>query len=90
VFLGPFAVEPEFRSLGLGATLIRQACAAAAKAGHGLILLVGDGAYFQPLGFSQVQAGRIVMPGPVDPARVFTLALTPGADEGVSGAVTAG
>lgn len=90
VFLGPFAVEPEFRSLGLGATLIRQACAAAAKAGHRLILLVGDGAYFQPLGFSRVPAGRIVLPGPVDPARVLTLALTPGADEGVSGAVTAG
>lgn len=90
VFLGPFAVEPEFRSLGLGATLIRQACAAAAGAGHKLILLVGDGAYFEPLGFSRVPAGRIVPPGPVDPARVFTLALAPGADLALTGLVTAG
>lgn len=90
VFLGPFAVEPEFRSLGLGATLIRTACAAAAKAGHRLVLLVGDAAYFEPLGFSKVPPGRIVLPGPVDPGRVLTLALVPGADAGLKGAVTAG
>ena len=74
VFLGPFAVEPEFRSLGLGAALIRKACAAAKDAGHALILLVGDAPYFEPLGFRKVAAGRIVLPGPVDPR--------PGADPG--------
>jgi predicted N-acetyltransferase YhbS len=90
VFLGPFAVEPEFRSLGLGAALIRRACAAAKAAGHDLILLVGDAPYFSPLGFGKVAPGRIVLPGPVDPNRVLTLALTPGADEALAGAVTAG
>jgi predicted N-acetyltransferase YhbS len=88
VFLGPFAVEPECRSLGLGASLIQQACQAGAQAGHELILLVGDGAYFEPLGFRQVPPGRLVLPGPVDPKRVLTLALVPGADDDVSGVVT--
>jgi predicted N-acetyltransferase YhbS len=90
VFLGPFAVEPEHRSLGLGAALIRQACEAARAAGHDLILLVGDAAYFEPLGFRKVPPGRITLPGPVDPGRVFALALTPGADEGLAGAVRPG
>ena len=90
VFLGPFAVEAECRSLGLGAALIRRACAAAAEAGHGLVLLVGDRAYFEPLGFRPVAPKRIVLPGPVDPARVLTLALKPGADEDLAGPVRAG
>jgi predicted N-acetyltransferase YhbS len=88
VFLGPFAVEPEYRSLGLGASLIRQACMASGPAGHALILLVGPAAYFEPLGFRQVPPGRLVMPGPVDPKRMFSLALVPGADDDLSGAVT--
>ncbi len=90
VFLGPFAVEPEFRSLGLGAALIRKACEAARDAGHALILLVGDEPYFAPLGFRKVPPGRVPMPGPVDPNRVLVLALTPGADQDLSGPVTAG
>ena len=90
VFLGPFAVEPAFRSLGLGAALIREACAAAGRAGHDLIVLVGDEPYFAPLGFRKAPPGRIRMPGPVDPNRVLTLALTPGADEDLAGPVTAG
>jgi len=88
VFLGPFAVEPEFRSLGLGATLIRRAIAASGEAGHRMILLVGDGPYFEPLGFRHVPPGRIILPGPVNPARVFSLALVAGGDDDLSGAVT--
>jgi predicted N-acetyltransferase YhbS len=90
VFLGPFAVESEFRSLGLGAALIRKACAAAADAGWPAVLLVGDAPYFEPLGFRKVPPGRIVLPGPVDPGRVLTLALTPGADADLAGPVRAG
>jgi predicted N-acetyltransferase YhbS len=71
VLLGPFAVEPDWRSRGLGAALIERACAAAEAAGHALIFLVGDAPYFGPLGFQVVPTGRIRMPGPVDPARVM-------------------
>ncbi len=89
VLLGPFAVEPEWRSRGLGAALILRACEAAEAAGHALILLVGDAPYFEPLGFQAVPPGRIVMPGPVDPARVMSRALAPGAAGVLTGIVQA-
>jgi predicted N-acetyltransferase YhbS len=71
VLLGPFAVEPDWRSRGLGAALILRACAVAQTAGHALIFLVGDAPYFEPLGFQVVPRGRVVMPGPVDPSRMM-------------------
>ncbi|HZC17808.1 MAG TPA: N-acetyltransferase [Caulobacteraceae bacterium] len=80
VLLGPFAVEPDWRSRGLGAALIERARAAAKAAGHGLILLVGDAPYFEALGFQVVPKGRIVMPGPVDPDRVMFISFTGDAD----------
>jgi predicted N-acetyltransferase YhbS len=88
LMLGPFAVDAAYRSLGLGAALIEQACNAAAAAGHGLVLLVGDEAYFSPLGFSAASARRVVMPGPVDQRRVLVRALIPGAEESAIGLVT--
>jgi len=88
VFLGPFGVEPGQRSLGLGAKLIARAVEAAQAAGHGAILLVGDAPYFEPLGFEVVPAGRISLPGPVDPRRVLWRALKPGGVDGLNGAVT--
>ena len=88
ILLGPFAVDPANRSQGLGAMLIVKACDAAAKAGHGSILLVGDQPYFEPLGFSAAP-GLIRLPGPVDPRRVLIRALRPGGADGLAGAVTA-
>ena len=88
VFLGPFAVEADQRGQGLGAGLIRKACEAARDAGHAAIFLVGDAAYFQPLGFDPVPQGRLVMPGPVDPRRLLWRALTPGGTAALSGDVT--
>jgi predicted N-acetyltransferase YhbS len=90
VFLGPFAVEPAFRSLGVGGALIERACVAAAEAGNGLILLVGDAPYFEPLGFSKAPVGRIVMPGPVDAHRLLIRPLAEGAADGLAGRVRAG
>ena len=87
VFLGPFAVEAGQRKHGLGAMLIKRACEAAAAAGHDAILLVGDAPYFGPLGFEQVPAGRIELPGPVDPRRVLWRALKPGGTDALNGAV---
>jgi predicted N-acetyltransferase YhbS len=88
VFLGPFAVEADQRKHGLGAALIKRACEAAAAGGHDAILLVGDLPYFGPLGFEVVPAGRIALPGPVDPRRVLWRALKPGGTDGLNGAVT--
>ena len=87
IFLGPIAVEPEYRSQGLGAALIERACEAAARAGHPTIVLVGDTPFFGPLGF--VPAPRVTMPGPVDRRRVLARGLAAGADEGLEGLVAA-
>jgi predicted N-acetyltransferase YhbS len=88
ILLGPFAVDPDWRSQGLGAGLIVKACEAAAAAGHGLVILVGDEPYFGELGFSTKPAARAVMPGPVDQRRVLVRALRPGADDELEGEVT--
>jgi predicted N-acetyltransferase YhbS len=85
IFLGPIAVEPSWRSRGLGAALVRKACEATQAAGHDLILLVGDPPFFGPLGFSMVPQGRVTMPGPVDPRRLLARALISGADAGLEG-----
>jgi predicted N-acetyltransferase YhbS len=87
ILLGPFAVDPDYRSQGLGAALIVRAAEAAAAAGHALIVLVGDMPYFGPLGF--VPAPRVTMPGPADPRRVLVRPLVPGAADGLEGPVVA-
>jgi predicted N-acetyltransferase YhbS len=87
LLLGPFAVDPDYRSQGLGAALIVHACEAAQKRGERLVVLVGDEPYFGPLGF--VAAPKVRMPGPVDQRRVLARPLTVGADAGLEGAVAA-
>ena len=87
LLLGPFAVEQDLRGQGLGAALIAHACEAARLAGHGLILLVGDEAFFGPLGFSAEPARRVRLPGPVDQRRVLVRPLKPGAADDLSGPV---
>jgi predicted N-acetyltransferase YhbS len=87
IFLGPIAVELDHRRHGLGAALIERACAAAAGAGHAMIVLVGDRPFFGPLGFAS--APGVIMPGPVDQTRVLARALLPGADVGLEGLVVA-
>lgn len=85
LLLGPFAVEATERSAGIGAALIERSCQAAEAAGHAVVLLVGDLAYFGPLGFCQTKGVR--MPGPVDPRRVLARALAANATDGLSGDV---
>jgi predicted N-acetyltransferase YhbS len=72
LFLGPIAVDPDRRSAGLGKALV-VACLQAATAADDprSVILVGDLAYFGPLGFAQIPKGEITLPGPVDPARLL-------------------
>jgi ribosomal protein S18 acetylase RimI-like enzyme len=88
LLLGPLTVEPAFRSRGIGERLIRQSLDAARAQGHRLVILVGDEPYYKRFGFKRVPMGRILLPGPVDPARVLTCELVDGAFEGVKGPVT--
>jgi predicted N-acetyltransferase YhbS len=85
LLLGPLVVDPAFHSRGIGQALLNASLEAAAAAGHRLVLLVGDEPYYARVGFSRVPAGRIAMPGPVDPRRVLWRALDDGAAEGVYG-----
>jgi predicted N-acetyltransferase YhbS len=87
IFLGPIAVEEDYRSHGVGAALIERCCAAATAAGHAAIVLVGDTPFFGPLGFAQ--APSVIMPGPVDQSRVLARALLPRADAALKGLVVA-
>lgn len=89
LLLGPLTVEPAFRERGIGQALIARALKEATAQGHRLVLLVGDEPYYGKAGFRQVPPGRIVMPGPVDPARVLIAELLNGALDGVSGRVRA-
>lgn len=75
VFLGPLAVEEDQRGSGLGARLVTAACEAARAAGETCVLLVGDAPFFSRLGFSTEPGRDVILPGPVDPARVLVRAL---------------
>ena len=87
LLLGPLTVEPAFKSKGIGGALMQTALEAARRQGHRLVILVGDEPYYARFGFRQVPPGRLVLPGPVNPARLLYLALAEGAFEGVAGAV---
>ncbi len=82
-FLGPIVVDDTYRSLGIGRHLIKLSLEAAAREGLRAVLLVGDAAYFQPLGFERAD---MTLPGPVDQRRVLIHYTTPG--DCLSGAVS--
>jgi predicted N-acetyltransferase YhbS len=86
LFLGPIAVEGGWRKHGIGADLIARAVAAAEAADEAFILLVGDWPLFGPHGFEVVPTGQVILPGPVDPRRVFWRATRAGGLDGVAGA----
>lgn len=90
LLLGPLAVRPAFKSLGIGRRLVALALEAAAKAGYTAVLLVGDEPYYGPLGFKRVPNGQISMPRPVDPSRLLVHEVTPGAFARWSGMVDHG
>jgi predicted N-acetyltransferase YhbS len=85
LLLGPLIVEPVFRSQGIGEALVGRSLAAAKAARWTLVILVGDEPYYARVGFQRVPEGRIVMPGPVDPARLLYCELEPGALEAAEG-----
>lgn len=87
LMLGPLAVRPAFKNLGIGRRLVAIALEAAAKAGIAAIMLVGDEPYYGPLGFSRIPRGQISMPRPVDPDRLLAHEIMPGAVARLAGEV---
>jgi predicted N-acetyltransferase YhbS len=85
--LGPLAVDPECRGLGIGAALMNHALATARLRGHGAVILLGDAPYYARFGFSAEQTGGLALPGPFERERLLALELRPGALTGAQGLI---
>jgi predicted N-acetyltransferase YhbS len=85
--LGPLAVDPAFRKLGIGKALVQCALAAAKARGHGAVLLLGDASYYARFGFSALKTGELRLPGPFEPDRLLGLELREGALDGAWGMI---
>lgn len=78
LLLGPLAVDPGLKGMGVGRALVRKSLEAARAAGHALVLLVGDPAYYGQFGFVPAAPLGFCMPGE-KPERLQVLALAAGA-----------
>lgn len=87
LLLGPLAVIPDWKGIGIGRHLLKLAVDKAREKGFGVVVLVGDAPYYGPLGFSKIRPGQITMPRPVDPERLLACELTPGALAALQGPV---
>lgn len=87
LMLGPLAVRPDYKNLGIGRNLVKIALKAAQAAGFEVVLLVGDEPYYGPLGFKRVPRGQLSMPRPVDLDRLLFVEFVDGAAAKLSGMV---
>ena len=87
LLLGPLTIEPPFRGRGIAIKMLERALSEARRAGHRLVVLVGDEPYYAKVGFKRIPRRQVTMPGPVDPARLLVAELAEGAFEGVSGPI---
>lgn len=87
LFLGPLGVDPDAQHHGCGASLVHECVEACRADGAGAIVLVGAHEFFAPHGFTRIPAGRLTLPGPVDPARFLWCELRTDFCDGVSGSV---
>lgn len=87
LLLGPLAVRPAFKNLGIGRRLVAIALHAAEKAGAPAVMLVGDEPYYGPLGFKRVPRGQVSMPRPVDLDRILVVEIEAGSLARLTGEV---
>ncbi|WP_441233696.1 GNAT family N-acetyltransferase [Bradyrhizobium sp. 930_D9_N1_4] len=85
--LGPLAVDPACRELGIGAALMQQALAAARARGHAAVILLGDARYYARIGFSAENTGALSLPGPFERDRLLAIEFTDGALDGATGMI---
>jgi len=85
--LGPLAVDPACRELGIGAALMHQALVAARARGHGAVILLGDAPYYARFGFSAKKTGALVLPGPFERDRLLAIEFQTGALDGAEGMI---
>jgi predicted N-acetyltransferase YhbS len=89
LLLGPLVVHPAYKGNGFGRALAEGGIARARAQGFRLIVLVGDMPYYGRFGCAPIPRGQIILPGPVDPARLLALELAPGALRDAAGLVQA-
>jgi len=89
LMLGPLAVDPAFKGIGIGSALMNHARGAARERGHTAVILLGDAPYYARFGFSAARTTALTLPGPFAPERLLGLELTPDALDGASGMVMA-
>ena len=82
VVLGPLAVDPSCRALGIGGSLMRHAIEQAHRLGHAAIILLGDAPYYARFGFEAAKAAELHLPGAFERDRLLGLDLTEGALDG--------
>jgi predicted N-acetyltransferase YhbS len=87
LLLGPLAVRPAQKNLGIGRELVAISVEAARQERAGAVLLVGDEPYYGPLGFKRIARGQISMPRPVDLDRILVQEFIPGTVERLRGEV---
>src|ERR1700677_87216 len=87
VMLGPLAVDPICRELGVGAALMNHALLATKARGHGAVILLGDAPYYARFGFSTLKTGELSLPGPFERDRLLGLELRDGALDGAWGMI---
>ena len=85
--LGPLAVDPTSRGLGVGTALVNHALAAAKARGHGAVVLLGDASYYARFGFSALKTGELRLPGPFEREGLLGLELGAGALDGARGMI---
>ena len=87
LMLGPLAVDPSCRKLGVGAALMNRALATAKARGHGAVVLLGDAPYYTRFGFSGLKTTELSLPGPFERDRLLGLELRDGALDGAWGMI---
>jgi predicted N-acetyltransferase YhbS len=85
--LGPLAVDPMCRELGVGAALMTNALAEAKARGHGVVILLGDAPYYARFGFSGLKTGELSLPGPFERDRLLGHELREGTLDGAWGMI---
>ncbi len=85
VALAPMAVRPDVQRRAIGSRLVRRGLEAARQRGEAIVIVVGHPGYYPRFGFSAELARRLR--GPFSGDVFMALELTPGALDGVTGAV---
>src|SRR6201996_4524833 len=89
LMLGPLAVDPRCRALGVGAPLMARALEIARQRGHGAVILLGHAPYYARFGFSATKTSELSLPGPFERDRLLGLELRAGALDGAWGMIVA-